>query len=93
MKAPVLFVLPLLGFIIHGAKAQEYYGPQKFVVVIKSCPDNDIEAKCEDVRLPFDADNEVQCQMTSWVTAQKYGIEHHRRVVSWHCMKAAEHDI
>ena len=91
MKA-LLFVIPLFGFIIHGAKAQEYYEPQKFVVVANICHS---QGKCENVRIPFDADNEVQCQMNAWASAQRYAIEHSVTIgeKGFFCMRADQHDL
>ena len=58
--------------------APEYQEAPKFVVLILAC---DSGGACNEVRRPFDADNEVACQMTSAMAMTRWMVENPGYVV------------
>jgi hypothetical protein len=64
-------------------------GLQRYVVEIYACNSDN---HCSGYRQPFDADNDVGCQMTSFMAATRWQIEHPGlKLKTFHCALANEH--
>jgi hypothetical protein len=65
--------------------------PPRFVTLILAC---DAKGFCGQLRQPFDADNEVACQMTGAMSAMRWAIEHPGYVLkSFRCAVAGERQL
>jgi len=86
-----LLIAPAMLLAQHAALAQEYLAPEKFVVVIDACSS---QGACGQYRQPFDADNEVACQMTSVISATRWMVDHPGYAVKRiACAKADERSL
>ena len=63
-------ILTISAKLVSGAEADS---PPRFVTLIYAC---DSKGSCAQFRQPFDADNEVACQMAGAMSATRWAVEH-----------------
>ena len=80
----------MLATLVALLLAGEYPQPQEAFLSFKACTVN----SCEEKVLPFEADNEVSCQMIGWQRVVVWQTEHPGYTVKWpfRCLKRMERD-
>lgn len=80
----------MLAFVGLLIPILEYPLPQEAFLQFKACTIN----ACEEKVIPFDADNEVSCQMIGWQRVVVWQTEHPGYKVKWpfRCLKRMERD-
>ena len=81
-------ILAMAGKLVSGGDIDS---PPRFVTLILAC---DSRGFCSQFRQPFDADNEVACQMTGALSATRWMIEHPGYVLkSFRCADAGDRQL
>ncbi len=81
-------ILTISAKLVSGAEADS---PPRFVTLIYAC---DSKGSCAQFRQPFDADNEVACQMAGAMSATRWAVEHPGYVLKrFRCADAGERQL